>query len=89
MQYGAYIKFCIYADATTHLDGLVHVTKKRKTNAENVFKDITNVNLGNMHGVNRQVDNLEVMDQKIMPMEDNQSVFRWRRGWQTNVPIGK
>ncbi|WZZ25363.1 hypothetical protein YC2023_008764 [Brassica napus] len=64
------------------------VTKKRKTNPQNVFADITNVNLGCVRGDTRQGETLEVMGQKKIHMEDSQTVFRWRRGWQSNVSSG-
>ncbi|KAH0894659.1 hypothetical protein HID58_057088 [Brassica napus] len=64
------------------------VTKKRKTNPQNVFADITNVNLGCVRGDTRRGETLEVMGQKRIHMEDSQTVFRWRRGWQSNVSSG-
>ncbi|KAL0815344.1 hypothetical protein Bca101_071788 [Brassica carinata] len=64
------------------------VTKKRKTNPQNVFADITNVNLGCVRGDTRRGETLEVMGQKRIHMEDSQTVFRWRRGWQSNISSG-
>ncbi|KAG5391472.1 hypothetical protein IGI04_021435, partial [Brassica rapa subsp. trilocularis] len=75
-------------DATQRENLPLPVTKKRKTNPQNVFADITNVNLGCVRGETRRGETLEVMGQKRIHMEDSQTVFRWRRGWQSNVSSG-